>query len=493
MNPKLALFLCILFILWLLRQERKRHLDVSNALWAPLLWFGILGSRPLSMWFGFGGDGQGDPTDGSPFDRFVFQALIVLGLVILARRRVGLSAVIKRNKWLFLFFLYLGISVIWSDYPFVSLKRWIKDVGNIVMVLVVLSEANPEEAIKALFERCSYVLIPLSIVFIKYLSDLGRVYNRWTGEASWVGVATEKNTLGMTVMVCGIGMLWSMMEWQKGRTIMREKTQVLAQMMPLMMAAWLLYIANSATSLACSLLGGGMLLGSRVPAIRKQMGHFWLYGAAVAVVVVSLTMFRAEDAITGALGRDSTFTGRVDIWKNVLREDINPLLGTGYYSFWLGDRSKRISQGYYYELNEAHDGYLETYLNSGLIGLILLLAFLVAASNDIRKELELGGGYAGLRIALFAIAVMHNLTESGFDRLNAVWFGLLLVAINCPGSRKSALGSYGHGLEKVFPMPAPRKAAGNRYQMSREVFQRGSGRSIFGQFRFSIASKTERN
>jgi hypothetical protein len=103
MDPKLALYLSFLFILWLFRQERKRHPRVSGALWVPLVWFTIVGSRPLSIWFGL--EGVEDPTEGSPFDRLIFLGLIVAGLVILARRGVRWTEVRSSNKWLFLFFL----------------------------------------------------------------------------------------------------------------------------------------------------------------------------------------------------------------------------------------------------------------------------------------------------------------------------------------------------------------------------------------------------
>jgi exopolysaccharide production protein ExoQ len=439
MDPKLALFLSILFILWLFRQERKRHPGASTALWMPLLWLTILGSRPLSMWFGFGdgGDLESDPTEGSPFDRFVFLVLIAAGLVILARRGIGWSEVVGRNKWLFLFFLYLGISVIWSDYPFVSFKRWTKELGNIVMVLVVLTEADPIEATKALFERFGYLLVTLSLLFIKYFPDIGRAYTK-SGESMWVGVTTNKNTLGMTVLVCGIGMMWSLLEPAQVKQGMKDKSQTFAQVVPILMTMWLLFIANSSTSLSCGLLGAIILLGTKVPTVRNRMASFGVFGGVTIVLLLLVgAMFNAGEAMVGAMGRDLTFTGRVDIWKAVLRESGNPLFGAGYYSFWLGDRVKRISEGYYYNLNEAHNGYLETYLDNGLVGLFLISAVLLAAAENIKKDLRFGNRCAGLKITFLVLAAIHNLTETSFSRLGPLWFALLFVITEYRGPSKS--------------------------------------------------------
>ena len=51
--------------------------------------------------------------------------------------------------------------------------------------------------------------------------------------------------------------------------------------------------------------------------------------------------------------------------------------GTGYYSFWQGNRLRQVSDGFMSDLNESHNGYLETYLNSGYIGVVLLVVLLL--------------------------------------------------------------------------------------------------------------------
>ena len=98
---------------------------VSNAIYIPLLWIVILGSRPVSVWFGGGAsmESTDDYLEGSPFDRMVFLFLILAGAVVLLRRRVNWKALFTNNKWLLVFTLFWGISVLWSDYPFVALKR----------------------------------------------------------------------------------------------------------------------------------------------------------------------------------------------------------------------------------------------------------------------------------------------------------------------------------------------------------------------------------
>ena len=133
-----------------------------------------------------------------------------------------------------------------------------------------------------------------------------------------------------------------------------------------------------------------------------------------------------------------TFTGRTDIWQSVLAEKSNPIIGVGFYSFWLGDRVERLSEKYFYHLNEAHNGYLETYLNSGLIGVALLLMVFGAALKDTKTGLARGNHYAMLRYAFIVAAAWYNMSEAAFDRLDLIWFVLVLFFLRPPQEEKLA-------------------------------------------------------
>ena len=58
-------------------------------------------------------------------------------------------------------------------------KRWIKDLGNPIMALVILTERRPYEALGITLRRLSFLLLPLSVVFVRYFPELGRAIT-WT-------------------------------------------------------------------------------------------------------------------------------------------------------------------------------------------------------------------------------------------------------------------------------------------------------------------------
>jgi exopolysaccharide production protein ExoQ len=432
MPSRLALQLCLCFIAWLFYRDYRRGDRVSLALWIPLLWLFILGSRPISVWFGFGssGDANADPLEGSPFDALFFFMLIVAGAVVLAKRPLNWAAIYRSNQWLFVFFLYLGLSVLWSDYPLVSFKRWIKDLGNVIMVLIVLSDSHPIRAAKILLARCCYLLVPLSVLLIKYFPVMGRYYDRWNGSIYYCGITTDKNILGMSLFVCCLSLIWILFELM-GKRI---KISVLLKNFVLLflggMAVWLLQQAHSSTAMACTFLGALVLLALRFAPVRK---NFWTYlGVVMGSVLFLQVAFNLSNVIARTLGRDMTLTGRTDIWTIALHEGPNPLIGAGFYSFWLGNRVAKLSEGYHYLLNEAHNGYLETYLNSGLIGVFLLLALLLSAGKRIKREAVTGEPFAAFRLACFLAILPYGLTESIFNRLTLVWFLFLLVIVEYP-------------------------------------------------------------
>ena len=430
----MAVLLVVLFAAGLLFLERKWWGGVSNGLWIPVIWMAILGSRPVSMWFGSGTavDAARADLEGSPVDASIFLVLIIAAAFVLSKRRIDWHDIMAENKWLFIFFLYLGISVLWSDFPDVAFKRWIKDAGSVLMVLVVLTEDEPAQAIRATFFRCTCLLIPTSVLLVKCFPYIGSSYDIWDGQPYYCGVGTNKNMLGMALFVCGLFLAWAAFDFRDEDTGEINKARVLTNLVLGLMTIYLLAKAHSATAIGCSVLGICIILGMRL-AIRWRVKRLGTYGFALALLLALLyTTFDVDELLMRALGRDTTFTGRTDIWKAVLKENINPLIGAGHASFWLSaDRVERLSQGLYFKLNEAHNGYLEVYVNSGLIGSFLLIMVLISGAGKIKRAAVAGSTVAALRLGLLLGTVAYGMTEAVF-RFSFIFFALLLVLMERP-------------------------------------------------------------
>jgi O-antigen ligase len=155
--------------------------------------------------------------------------------------------------------------------------------------------------------------------------------------------------------------------------------------------------------------------------------------ALVSVPLSSVFLGLGGDALE-TMGRDATLTGRTVIWDLVLAEAGNPVVGTGFESFWLGDRLTRI-QNIHVGLNESHNGYLEIFLTLGWIGVLLLAIVIVTGYGNIMASFRQSPNEARLRMALFISAVVLSFTEAGFRMLNINWITFLMAIMAVPEDR----------------------------------------------------------
>jgi exopolysaccharide production protein ExoQ len=434
MPPFLALVLCLVFIWWLLRRDPAKTSKTSLALWVPLIWIFIVASRLPSQWLG---DGQSESAlealqEGNPLDRTIFAVLILLAVGILISRSFSWTEFFARNLFLAAFLCFALMSVFWSDFPFVSFKRWFRDLGAYLVILVVLSDPHPVEAVGTLIRRLCYLLIPVSLLLIKYYPQFGKEYDFWTGTSVFVGATTSKNMLGVLCLVSGIFFFWDTARRWSDRKDKPTRRIIILNLVFIGMTLWVLHLADSATSRICLMLGCLVIAAAHRKSMKRN--PFLLKVAIPAALCLYMVLqfgFGINGALAGLVGRNSTFTGRTDLWKILLSMHTNSLFGTGYESFWLGPRLQMI-WAKFAVVNEAHNGYLEIYLNLGLIGLFLLVGFLIASYRTICRRLMTPSSFASLSLALWTVLLFYNVTEAAFKGSQLMWITFLLGAISVP-------------------------------------------------------------
>jgi O-antigen ligase len=98
----------------------------------------------------------------------------------------------------------------------------------------------------------------------------------------------------------------------------------------------------------------------------------------------------------------------------------------------MGNRMESVWTMSQVGIQQAHNGYLELYLNLGWIGLGLLGAMIVSGYWN-GLALFRRNAYAGrLRIGFLTAAVVFAFTEAGFRMLSPDWFGFLVAATAMP-------------------------------------------------------------
>lgn len=406
----------------------------SPALWVPVMWLFIISSKLPSQWLGLNPMSLTTAfEEGSALDRVIYVSLIIACIGILSTRRLNWNELLARNSALLLVLLFALVSVIWSDFTYVAFKRWFRDLGLYLMILVVLTDSRPEIAISTVIRRSSYIVLFLSLILIKYYTYIGIHYDFYSGAPEYQGATTSKNMLGAMCLISGLFYFWdTLARWPHRKT--REAKRVLfANIVVSAVTVRLLLLSNSATSRLCLVVGCVV-----IAVLRSQWARAKPRRVAVAIPVVLVAyavlevVFDLSTIVAEFLGRDPTLHGRTGIWDAVLKFQTNPLLGMGYDSFWMGDRlagvAATLNTGF---VNEAHNGYLETYLNLGLVGVILLLLFMISSYRTVCRRYTVSPHFASLGVALWVVMAFYNFTEAAFGG-GLLWCALLLLVLVVP-------------------------------------------------------------
>ena len=433
MNPSLASLVYACGIAGLFYLDRDESARTSKALWLPVLYLWIIGSRPISDWLGVAPSADVDvQLEGSPVDRAFFLVLLIAAVCVLIHRGPRTLKVLNTNWPILAFYLYCLVSVIWSDFSAVSFKRWTKAIADVAMIVIIVTDGQPVAALRRIFARVGFILIPASLLYIKYYPALGRNYDPWTGAQFNTGVTLNKNILGSTTYLLLLGATWRLLALLRSdeQTVPRNR-HLLAQGSLLAMGIYLLTITHSSTSSLCFAIGVGLLLVTSIRFVRLHAGSVHVIVLILLVTAGMAALLAGTGGVASALGRDSTFSGRTDIWADVIPLAPNWLVGAGFESFWLSpyvhQRLAVLIPGL--PLNEAHNGYIEIYLELGCVGLGLLVLVLIDGYRRSVSAFRREPALASLFIAYILTAVVYCLTEAGFRMVGAIWIFLLLSII----------------------------------------------------------------
>ncbi len=437
---QLALALTVGFIAYALVKDLRQGQPFSAGMWISFAWLIIVATRPVIYWVNpglFVGFSQRvsweqqrsiEIVQSNSLDRNIVIFLMLIGLIILIGRRSGFQLRASDNRWLVVFFLYCLISVFWSDFPGTVFKKWLRFIGDVIIILLILTEKNPGEKIYRIFRRMAIILLPLSALFVKFYPSLGRVYTVY-GTQMWIGVAGHKNSLGFLCAFTGVILVWrNFSKWPKPDVL---------DMGLLALDIYLLIGSRSTTSVIVFLMGTSLLLLQYLMKgdIRRLNRIIVLALCGLLALQVMAVSFLGRSLAPGmfaAVHKDASLTGRIPLWQELIKMGGRaPVIGCGFASFWLStERLSELWDRVHWTPTTAHNGYVEIYLDLGLAGLAILLILLLRTYRDIVRDYAANPALNGLKIVLFAMVFFHNLSESSYGKPSALlWLFFLLTSI----------------------------------------------------------------
>lgn len=322
-------------------------------------------------------------------------------MLVLPRWRITLCAV--RNAWPILLLPALTIaSSLWSVDPLLTLRRSSFFTLSTIMS-IYLGERFTIEEFAGLFAeaQCWLIFGSVAMFFISPAKVLDPSH-----VGAWKGLTIHKNVFGESMAVTVLLLM-----------LVRFRRHRLMHAAFFVASVVLLYLAHSITpTLACGVVILLIPVLRRVSRLRIQerVVAYSLFGGTALLSMCLVTNY--SDELLPLLGKDSTLSGRAQLWSLVMDEIWKrPILGYGYEAFWQGFKgnSRGILEATGWLVPMAHNGYLDLWLSIGLVGMAVYFLLFFRAMRMALKHLRYDRrAVAAWPVAYLCFFALHNTAES---------------------------------------------------------------------------------
>lgn len=349
--------------------------------------------------------GYGSTTTEGPLIRLIYFPAYAAGLVLVFSALPRTLEGIVRSPLLILLLMLTAASWFWSISPDATVRRFVA-LGFTSLGGVALAARFRWPTLAEVVATAFAVLAICSLLVVLLKPQWGLMTTIFPG--AWRGLWLEKNNLGGNMTV-GFGFCLAAAILSPQRRKLWGAFALLCVM--------LIGVSTSKTALVvlALMLGcfGFVWLVRKGPVYGVSGGWTAILGL---LLIVAVWMF-AADAIFDFLGKDATLTGRTEIWDGINRVMTgHSWTGYGYGAIWDDEDPFAplawITHYAGFRANHAHNGWMEIWLNVGLIGVIAFgLWFTEAWLRTIWATFS-GGQAAWVALPFIAAYSIAMLTES---------------------------------------------------------------------------------
>ena len=242
--------------------------------------------------------------------------------------------------------------------------------------------------------------------------------------------------LGVLCLVSGLFFFWDTVTRWADRKERRTRRIILVNIAFIAMTLWLFNISNSTTSSVCLVLGCLVIAAAHSKAVqappRFSQGADSSRNSVLYLILAFGFGMDISAVVAEAVGKDPTLTDRTKIWSFLSAcTPIRSLAPDTRASGWALDSNCSGRMPALGRINEAHNGYLEVYLNLGIVGLFLLGWFLIASYRTICRRLESFSSLGSLSLAYVDRSCSSRCHRGGLPK----WFDVdhvLAGSDKCP-------------------------------------------------------------
>ena len=333
--------------------------------------------------------------------------------------------IIKREKILTFFLIWALISITWSAYPLVSIKRWFQVFNYLFIPLVFFSYCKSIQQIIGTIKPILFIYLSLSIIVVFIIPGAKDPLF-----GTWRGFSPHKNALGQIVLMCTI--LMSLLIIYE--TNLYKK---IINFMYLLIAIVLLIGAFSSTIILAFVLfaSASFIYYLQASVFNKLgIGRFVALSSIFSFAGIFYLIYSQTPEIIESLnltGKDiTTFSDRTYLWEYMMFEITkHPILGCGFRGFWvIGSIGiQTIWNRFLFLPIQAHNGYLDIMNEMGVIGLSFLAMTVLNYFKQVRKV-----GNQSLWVWFILLPLFINLTETTLFREGHITFIFFIIAYLLP-------------------------------------------------------------
>lgn len=364
-----------------------------------------------------------DLTISSSLNQIVFGLLFIASSLMILYSLKDVLKLIRKEKYLFIYLFWCLLSVMWSDFKIVSIKRYLQLLTSYNVILVVFVFVRSDEDILRTLKWLMVVFVVASYLCIMFVPEATHDYGAWRG------FRTHKTQLGMISMISSIVWAFSI----RGRPfIIKWFSGIMLCLSVILMVG-----SRSLNSILCFGIFWVIILLIAVERhLRRFPTSYPLLPISIILVVSVLATgyYYYHDYMEYFLlkiGKDITFTGRTYLWEKmaeISKEHI--LIGAGYHGFWVFENPILVEmyRKFVWLPLQSHCGYIDILNEEGLIGMALFALMLAKMLQRIIKH-----QFYNIWTGFIAIILIWNFMESTLFRIRSVMgtFFFLSYAIVC--------------------------------------------------------------
>jgi exopolysaccharide production protein ExoQ len=219
--------------------------------------------------------------------------------------------------------LYCLLSMAWSQYPEATMRHALQLSATVVIGILIATRVSPGHLLRALF----FALFAATLI--------GLLIGKETGAGAWLGIFASKNAFAAHIALQTLVATGLVLDRQAAKGL-----RLLALATALVSVPMLIFAQSAGALVVTGPCVAAMILVAASNYATGPQKLFVVGAAFLAVIGIATVAILFGDLLLtemlDATGKDTTLTGRTDLWA--LGFDLigdHPWLGLGYRAFWV--------------------------------------------------------------------------------------------------------------------------------------------------------------